>query len=304
MNSTVFHRDCPLCLAKHQGPAEVVSSTSAETLGFGEIQGYWNHIDKERIFFSYARCRSCDLLFAPVFLTGEALGALYAQMPANMDVVPPDALKATQRGYFNILKRHARLEGDYLEVGADVGLFTQNCVSEGRFDRFWLFEPNRDVEAELDRVVETKPHTIVHDMFDFSAVPDRTVGVAAMIHVLDHLIEPLDTLKAIREKLAPGGSILIVTHDESSLLRRMFGRNWPPFCLQHPQLFSPGSIGAMLKQAGFRDVKVRRTANHFPVGFLVQQFLWACGLKVDKVPSFGGAVVGLKLGNMLTMATA
>ena len=49
----------------------------------------------------------------------------------------------------------------------------------------------------------------------------------------------------------------------------------------------------MLRQAGFKDVAVKRTANHFPVSFLVQQFLWACGWKVEKVPSFGGLTVGL-----------
>lgn len=303
-NSPFFERQCPHCRDGAKAHPEVVAAKSAETLSSDEIAQAWNHIAKERVFFSYFRCETCSLLFAPVFLTEERLGELYKQMPPNMDVVPPGVLRATQRGYFDLLKRYSKLDGGYLELGADVGLFTENCVAEGGFDHYYLVEPNREVAPTLRQVVGDKPCAIIHDMFDFSPVPDATVGVAAMIHVLDHLVEPLDSLKAIRAKLAPGGTILIVTHDESSLLRRIFRRNWPPFCMQHPQLFSPRSMRAMLGQAGFSNVQVKRTANHFPVRFLVQQLLWACGLKVDRVPSFGGLTVGLKLGNMMTLARA
>jgi hypothetical protein len=303
-NSPFFERQCPHCRAATKAHSEVVANRSAETMSYDEIAQAWNHISKERVFFSYFRCETCGLLFAPVFLTEDKLGELYRQMPPNMDVVEPGVLRATQRGYFELLKPYARLDGGYLELGADVGLFTENCVAEGSFDRYYLVEPNREVAPTLREVVGDKPCVIIHDMFDFTPVPEASVGVAAMIHVLDHLIEPLDSLKAIRAKLAPGGALLIVTHDESSLLRRIFRRNWPPFCMQHPQLFSPKSMRAMLTAAGFRNIQVKRTANHFPVGFLVQQFLWACGLKVDRAPSFGGLTVGLKLGNMMTLATA
>jgi hypothetical protein len=39
------------------------------------------------------------------------------------------------------------------------------------------------------------------------------------------------------------------------------------------------------------------------VKFLLKHLLWALGFKPKKVPSFANAVVGLKLGNMLTVAT-
>jgi hypothetical protein len=302
-NRAFLQRVCPLC-HKPASNVEVASRKRAEAMAFDALAPYWNGFFKERIFFSYSRCANCDLLFAPFFLTGEQLGELYSQMPPNMDIVPPGVLRATQRGYFELLRDYARLDGGYLELGADVGLFTENCVAEGAFEHYWLFEPNRDVAPALGQVMQGKPHSIIHDMFDFSQAPDGTVGVAAMIHVLDHLLDPLETLKAIQRKLRPGGAVLIVTHDESSLLRRIFRTNWPPFCLQHPQLYSPKSIRKLLTEAGFRNVQVRKTANHFPIRFLVQQFLWACGLKVDRVPAFGGATVGLKLGNMMTLATA
>jgi hypothetical protein len=61
---------------------------------------------------------------------------------------------------------------------------------------------------------------------------------------------------------------------------------------------------AMLAQAGFSDVQIRRTKNYFPINLLLKQFLWACGLKVDRTPTFWNLSIGLKLGNILAIATA
>ena len=90
---------------------------------------------------------------------------------------------------------------------------------------------------------------------------------------------------------------------ESSLLRRLFGARWPPFCLQHPQLYRPRTMAAMLNAAGFGGVRLKRTVNHFPISFLLKQFLWATGLRVETTPSFGGLTVARALGNMIAVAT-
>jgi hypothetical protein len=95
---------------------------------------------------------------------------------------------------------------------------------------------------------------------------------------------------------------VLVTHDESSLLRRLVGWKWPAFCLQHPQIYNPKSIRALLAAAGFEVLQQRKTVNFFQVSFLLKHLLWAFGWKVRSVPSFGQLTVGLKLGNMLTIA--
>ena len=42
-----------------------------------------------------------------------------------------------------------------------------------------------------------------------------------MIQVLDHLLDPIATLTELRAKLLPDAKLLIVTHNEQSLLRKM-----------------------------------------------------------------------------------
>lgn len=262
----------------------------------------WNGFFREKTFFSYKRCPGCGLLFAPTFFTSEQLEALYAQMPPNMDVVPIETLRRTQRGYFDVLKRHSKLEGGLIEIGPDVGLFTENCVREGAFDRYWLFEPNRDVSEALHETMGNKQHEIIYEMFGFNRVPDGAASTAVMIHVLDHLLDPVATLTELREKLSEGARLIIVTHDESSLLPKLIGPRWPAYCLQHPELYNPRSMKTLLDAAGYDIVELSKTTNHFPIQFLVRHGLWAVGMKVERVPSFGGLTLGLRLGNMVTVA--
>jgi hypothetical protein len=122
-----------------------------------------------------------------------------------------------------------------------------------------------------------------------------------MVHVLDHLIDPAALLKQVHAKLRPDGALMIVTHNEKSLLRRVLGKRWPPFCLQHPELYNPKSIERLLTTHGFSNVEVRRSVNHFPIPFLGKYAAQTLGFKVEKLP-LPNVNVGLKLGNILTLA--
>jgi hypothetical protein len=280
----------------------MVTRPPAESIAFDTLVEHWNGLFKNRVFFSYARCEGCGVLFAPTFFDECQLQTLYKQMPPNMEVIPKNALEKTQYGYFKKLRKHSRLEGEYIEVGPDIGLFTRYCAQLGRFSRYWLFEPNQAVSPALQQAVAGKPSTIIHDMFGIAAAPDNSAGAAVLIHVLDHLLNPADVLMEIRSKLTADGVVLIVTHNESSVLRRLFGPRWPPFCLQHPELYNPKSMRALMSSTGFEVVEIARTINYFPVQFLARSLLWALGLRVESVPKIFGLTLGLKLGNMITIA--
>jgi Methyltransferase domain len=301
--SGYLSRTCPICGSKPPAKPEISSGVPAETKSFESLVPYWNGFFKDKVFFSYYRCKTCGLLYTPVFFSGRQLEQLYAQMPPNMDIVPITSLERTQRGYFDTMKSAVSLEGGFIEVGPDVGLFTKNCVKDGRFDQYWLFEPNRDVERTLSSTMGDAKFHIIHDMFGFSQVPDGAASVAVMVHVMDHLLDPVSTLRELKGKLAPRGNVMLVTHDEASLLRRVIGWKWPAFCLQHPEIYNLKTMRKLFEAAGYEVVKQAKTVNYFPVSFLLKQLLWALGLRIDAVPSFGQIAIGLKLGNMLTIAT-
>lgn len=297
-----LYRNCPAC-GSSGARREVRAGKAAERMTFASLRPFWAGLFKEKCFFSYHRCVDCGQLYNPVFFTPDQLGELYARMAPNMDAVGDAAIVATQRGYFARAAAHGGLGGGYLEIGPDVGHIVSAAALHGKFDRFWLFEPNEAIHDALRQATGGQPSVLSAEMEDLSPVPDGSVGLAVMVHVLDHLLDPLAMLTQIRAKLRPGGTLMIVTHDESSLLRRVMGNRWPPFCLQHPELYNPATIKALLGRAGFAGVKVEGSRNVFPLDFLARQAAWAAGIRIKRVP-LPPVPVGLKLGNILTLATA
>jgi hypothetical protein len=298
-----INRACPTCGTQPSGKLLIFTDTKAENSELEILKKCWMGFFKEKTIFSYTRCECCGLLYAPVFFSGDQLSSLYSQMPPNMDVVPLEALRKTQNGYFSSLEKRLPLTGSYIEIGPDIGLFTENCRRMADFEKYWLFEPNVDVLPQLTALMNGAEHSVIHNLFNYSDVPDHSVGAVVMIHVLDHLLDPAATLNELRAKMHKDAVLLIVTHDEGSLLPKIVGRNWPAYCLQHPQIYNRSSIRALLEQCDFRVIQQSKTVNHFPITFLAKHLLWGLGIRVEKVPSFGNAVVGLKLGNMLTLAT-
>ncbi len=295
-------RPCPLCGA-NSPKQEVYSGRRAEQMPYKELRPYWSGLFKEKVFFSYGRCASCGLMYAPNYFTPDQLSELYAAMAPNMDIVPSDVLEATQRSYWHDLVRSAaRLEGGYLEIGPDVGYIVTHAAREGAFDKFWLFEPNAAVHDTLASATNGKPHEISVEMEDLSVVPDGSIGVAVMVHVLDHVLDPLAALRRVYSKLRPGGVLMIVTHNEKSVLRRAMSRRWPPFCLQHPELYNPQSMTKLVRHAQFAAVRVMRSRNYFSIDFMARQAAYGIGLNLKNVP-LPKQSIGLRLGNILTLAT-
>lgn len=296
-----LHRKCPICRLISQNNASVFSPKRAEDCNYDYLVPCWNGFFKEKIYFSYVVCDTCNLLYAPIFYNENQLTDLYSQMPPNMDVVPIEALKKTQAGYFSQINS-LKLTGDFLEVGPDVGMFAELCSKQGKFNKFWLFEPNASVHEALSQSVKGSEHLIIEDMSGFSMIPNGSIGLVVMIQVLDHLLDPVSTLIELRQKMMPNARLLLVTHNEQSLLRKLAGWKWPAFCLQHPQIYNPRSIETLLVKAGFQVDSIKRTTNYFEFSFLVRHLLWIMGISVSKLPKILNFKVGLKLGNIITIA--
>src|SRR5438128_11270726 len=131
-------------------------------------------------------------------------------------------------------------------------------------------------------------------MSPVSLVPPGTISTAVMIHVLDHIPEPRSILHEIFNTVEPGGVLMITTHNVRSWLSRLLGRRWPPFTLQHPQLFSPRAMRRLLAALGFEVLEIVGTTNVFPASFLLRAGLTAVGLPAQWVPERQGLDVGVR----------
>src|SRR5262245_36956668 len=188
--------------------------------------------------------------------------------------------------------------GGLLEIGADVGLFAEACARAGQFDHFWLAEPNRAVHEQLKGRFSGSNATILTTMSPAAQVSVGAVSTAVMIHVLDHIVEPRAMLQDVFAALESAGVLMIITHNVHSRLARLLGRRWPPFTLQHPQLFSPEAMRILLASCGFEMLEVARTTNYFPATFLARAGLTVLGVSAKWLPEQRGPEIGVQLGNM------
>jgi SAM-dependent methyltransferase len=296
-------RLCPIC-----GPAaatpEIASQPAAEDVSLDLVRKSWTGFFRDQVFFTYSRCAGCGLLYARQYPAPDVITRWYGDMPENMAGVPGRLLEKTQRRYYDFFRRFAPAAGRYLEVGPDTGLFTQFVARESRYENHLLFEPNRAVLGELTARLEGRPHQVHSGLLNFGGVANRSVAAVTMIHVLDHLLDPLDTLRHLRRKLVKGGVLMLVVHDESSWLARLLGSRWPAYCLQHPQIYRPATLKALLERAGFQVLASEPSVNYFPLGYLTQHlaFAWKLGRWPALLPQ--SWAVPLQLGNFMTAAVA
>jgi hypothetical protein len=294
---------CPCCGGPAaQARARIASSPPAETLDAERHTDFISGYTQARVFFTYFECPNCSAMFCPTYYRQSQLDGLYGRQAENMFYLPLPARQRTQTDYIALLRRHSRMAGDFLEIGPDIGLFASSFAKLAAFEHFWLYEPNRNVHQALADSFRGRRHSISTGSFRATDLPSASVSTAVMIHVLDHLLQPAQFLREIRATMEPGGIIFIVTHDCASPLARALGRRWPPCTLQHPQLFSRRSIGTLLEKSGFEVVESIRTTNYFPLPYLVRAALTVFGLPDGFVPTGATPLVGIKLGNIATVA--
>ena len=281
----------------------MASKPPAEACEFPELRSSWRGFFKDqKTFFTYVACAECGQFYCPQYFTPPQIAELYGQMDDNTAGQDEALMVRAQRGYWEMLNRSVSLpQGDFVELGPDIGLFTRQALSSPELASYWMVEPNTAVHPTLDSLLGTEPHTILGDLEQIEKIPDGSVSLAVAIHVLDHLLEPQPLLEQLTRKLVSGGCIFAVTHSQASLAARAFGERWPAYCLQHPQLYAPKTLRQSFERAGLQNVRVKRTTNYFSVGYLLRHFFFAARLGHIDVPLPASWVVGLKLGNIAVL---
>lgn len=108
-------------------------------------------------------------------------------------------------------------------------------------------------------------------------LPPEEVGakydLVALLHVLEHVSDPRETLTGVRERLKPGGKLLLVLPNADSLEAGLFGTSWYHLDLpRHFWAFSPGSLVRLVETCGFEIADVRYTPFLFAPQSLLRVF--------------------------------
>ncbi len=102
---------------------------------------------------------------------------------------------------------------------------------------------------------------------------DEKYDLISLLHVLEHVADPRETLTGARERLRPGGKLLLVLPNADSLEAALFGTSWYHLDLpRHFWAFSPGSLVRLVETCGFEVRDVRYTPFLFAPQSLLRVF--------------------------------
>ncbi|MBC8136190.1 MAG: class I SAM-dependent methyltransferase [Fibrella sp.] len=97
--------------------------------------------------------------------------------------------------------------------------------------------------------------------------------LVSLLHVLEHVSDPRDTLNGVRERLRPGGKLLLVLPNAESIEADLFGTSWYHLDLpRHFWAFSPGTLVRLVETCGFDVTEVRYTPFLFAPQSLLRVF--------------------------------
>lgn len=155
---------------------------------------------------------------------------------------------------------------DNIRRAEDFGSYVRNkrwvdfgCGLGGMLDELgsqaqWAagLEPNQQ-RAEM---VRSKGHNVIGDIEE---VPEQSLDIITMFHVLEHISEPTDVLTALKSKLKPGGRLLVeVPHARDALFTLYDSDEFKKFTFwsEHLVLHTRQSLRLLLGQAGFNDLEI------------------------------------------------
>jgi 2-polyprenyl-3-methyl-5-hydroxy-6-metoxy-1,4-benzoquinol methylase len=89
-------------------------------------------------------------------------------------------------------------------------------------------------------------------------LPEAAYDAVFLGHVLEHVPDPVELLRACRALLKPGGVVVAITPNTSSWGHRTFGPNWRGLEVpRHLHLFGPQSVLRCFESAGLGTAHVR-----------------------------------------------
>ena len=209
-------------------------------------------------------CSQCGLVYAHPRPSAEVLRDRYTAVEDPLYLRERRGRELTFARHLRAFERHTGLGSGHrlLDVGAYIGVFVEAAASAG-WDA-WGLEPSRwGASKGTERGLNMVQGTLAEKPFE-----QASFDAVTLWDVIEHLDDPLATLRQAREVLRPGGWIAVHTMDLGSLTARLMGHRWPWFMEMHLYYFTRRTLTRMLAAAGFADISVRSQGRYLRLAYL------------------------------------
>lgn len=213
--------------------------------------------------FDVRRCTNCGLVYVTPRMTAEDLEReVYSEVywksdkpreHGYADYAKDEALYLkTFRRRLRFVQSHCPEPGRVLDVGCAAGYFLRVMRDAGWEVRGVELSP---IAAEArrslgdDAVFNGYLDAIPAEREDFAK---HSFDLITMWDVIEHVPDPQELLRQVRQLLKPGGTLILETQNVDSAFANLLGRRWHHYKhREHLYHFNRSTVREVLGQAGF-----------------------------------------------------
>lgn len=212
------------------------------------------------LHYDVVSCDHCGFVFASDIPAQETLDAYYADSGHHLHVELPSGIQVIHAGMYEFIGKHTALssEQSVLDIGSSMGHFLNYFRQDG-FSRLTGIEPS----AEAARLaLEHYGIEVLSTAFkEFK--PDRQFDLVTLCGVLEHLLEPDQTLEKINTLLTDQGYLFIAVPDADVFGSLDSDEPFLEFALEHINFFGYQSLVRLIENKGFEVIRCDSVHNEF-----------------------------------------
>jgi 2-polyprenyl-3-methyl-5-hydroxy-6-metoxy-1,4-benzoquinol methylase len=197
------------------------------------------------------QCQGCGLVYVNPRLNRDSLHRHYNQGESSRIQYYQDVECADRRTFAGILDLAERLmpgRGQLLDVGPNIG----TCLDLAR-QRGWDV-CGIEINATAADYCRTKRGLhVVTGTLDHHGFAPSSFDVVLMGDVIEHLCDPVETMRVVQELLRPAGVVIISTPNIATWSGRLLQLK-PQ---EHLYYFSPATMTTLLQQVGLEVVQIQ-----------------------------------------------
>jgi 2-polyprenyl-3-methyl-5-hydroxy-6-metoxy-1,4-benzoquinol methylase len=234
-------------------------------------------LNRKEIKATFVRCPSCGMIYQNPRPRIEDMQQHYPVEYESYSEIHSNRISwllnqainygTIKRSRFIVKYKHS---GRLLDIGCATGFFLDGMRSQGKWELHGV-EINPHV-AEIARQrygLEVRTGTLRE-----AAYPAQFFDVITMWDVLEHLHQPLESLREIHRILKPDGLLVLRVPNIGSLDAKLFKRYWAGYdAPRHLYVFSPNTLREILRKAGF-DLMDRNSHSGNYTTFLLSLRFW------------------------------
>ncbi len=241
---------CPLCGRHDEEPRFEAADPTPE-------------VDQPGLRFLVVRCRLCGLTYTNPRPSADTIDRFYPadyqphRRPSKASIARRARPWAERLFGRPCRERRGVLPwpgvGRLLDFGCGGGSYLKRMAALG-----WRVT-GMDSSVEMaDRVRDELGLTAIAGTLPHRDLRPCSFDVVTLWHSLEHVHDPLATLREVYRLLVPGGKVVIACPNIDSWAFRRFGASWFGLDLpRHLTHFTPATLGHMLHAAGLRLDSVR-----------------------------------------------